>query len=134
MADLSFVVFSEQGEYAAEIHTLLEATGHARVARIVSDPEELAEAVRSVRPDALFADLGLTPHTVIDLIDTIPAPRPLLMVCGPQDGKARHAEDNVKSIEVDQSSVEVESSDSSGFSLASAPTPWMSSSAPPRVA
>lgn len=85
MADLSFVVFSEQGESGAEIQQLLEATGHARVARVVSNPEELVEAVREHRPDAVFADLGLAPHSVIDLIDAIPAPRPQLVVCGPED-------------------------------------------------
>jgi len=85
VADLSFVVFSEQGEYAAEIQQLLEASGHVRVTQVVSNLEELAEAVRARRPDALFADLGLTPHAVIDAIDAIPAPRPMLVVCGPQD-------------------------------------------------
>jgi pilus assembly protein CpaE len=85
VADLSFVVFSEQSEFGAEIRELLEATGHARVARLVSNAEELVEAVREHRPDAVFADLGLAPHSVIDLIDAIPAPRPQLVVCGPQD-------------------------------------------------
>ena len=52
MADLSFVVFSEQSEYGAEVRELLEATGHARVKQVVSNPEELVEAVRNHRPDA----------------------------------------------------------------------------------
>jgi pilus assembly protein CpaE len=41
--------------------------------------------VREHAPDALFADLGLAPHETLDLLDRLPAPRPALVVCGPQD-------------------------------------------------
>jgi len=85
MADLSFVIISDQAESGAEIKKLLEGTGHARVTTVVTHPEDLAEVVRGDRPDALFADLSHFPHEVIEAIDTIPAPRPLLMVSGPQD-------------------------------------------------
>jgi len=85
MADLSFVIISDQAESGAEIKALLEATGHARVTAVVTHPEDLAEAVRNDRPDALFADLGNFPHEVIEAIDGVAAPRPLLMVSGPQD-------------------------------------------------
>jgi len=41
--------------------------------------------VREHAPDVLFADLGLAPHDTLDLLDRLPAPRPALVVCGPQD-------------------------------------------------
>jgi pilus assembly protein CpaE len=85
LADLSFVVFAEQEEVGSELRRRLEATGHADALEQVSDPGALVETVRRQSPDGLFADLGPAPHLVLDLLESIPAPRPLLLVSGPQD-------------------------------------------------
>ncbi len=88
MAQLSFVIFSDDEQSAAELRRMLEAGGHARVRAVVSDRDELAEVVRAQRPDALFVELGRSPHVVLDRLDSIPAPRPRLLVCGPQHESA----------------------------------------------
>lgn len=85
MAELKFIVYSEQDEFGSEIRSRLAASGHVHVAAVVSEAEDLAAAVREHGPDALFADLGLAPHATLDLLDRLPAPRPTLVVCGPQD-------------------------------------------------
>jgi pilus assembly protein CpaE len=85
VAELSFVVYSEQDEFGFEIGQRIESSGHAHVAAVVSDEEELRAALDEHRPDGLFADLGLAPHGVLDLLDTLPAPRPALIVSGPQE-------------------------------------------------
>ena len=85
MAELSFVVFSEQEELAGALAGMLGSTAHAQVTGLATDREGLLSALRSERPDVLLADLGRTPHEVLDLLASIPAPRPLLLLCGPQD-------------------------------------------------
>ncbi len=85
MADIKFLVYSEQDEFGSEIRTRLQSAGHAHVVAVVSDEDALFEALREHQPDALFADLGLCPHDTLDLLDRLPAPRPILAVCGPQE-------------------------------------------------
>lgn len=85
MADLKFVVYSEQDEFGSEIQSRLQAAGHAHVVAVVSDEDALFAALREHKPDALFADLGLAPHDALDLLDRLPAPRPAIAVSGPQD-------------------------------------------------
>jgi pilus assembly protein CpaE len=85
VADIRFLVYSEQDEFGAEIRSRLQSAGHAHVVGVVSDEDALFEALREHQPDALFADLGLCPHDTLDLLDRLPAPRPMLAVCGPQD-------------------------------------------------
>jgi len=85
VADLSFIVFSEESDVGASLAKALEASGHAELRSIASDASELADAVRKHGPDALLVDLGHAPHGVLDLLDRLPAPRPLLVVCGPED-------------------------------------------------
>ncbi len=88
MTQLSFVIYSEDPASATELRRILEASGHAQVRAVVSDPDELPTAVRAHRPDALFAELGRAPHAVLDRLETIAAPRPRLLVCGPQEESA----------------------------------------------
>jgi pilus assembly protein CpaE len=85
VADLIFLVYSEQEEFASEVCTRLNSTGHAQILGVASEEETLKEAVKEHRPDVLFADLGIVPHDVLDLLDRLPAPRPILLVSGPQD-------------------------------------------------
>jgi pilus assembly protein CpaE len=85
VADIKFLVYSEQDEFGSEIRSRLQSAGHAHVVGVVSDEEALFEALREHEPDALFADLGLCPHDTLDLLDRLPAPRPMLAVCGPQE-------------------------------------------------
>ena len=85
MADIKFLVYSEQDEFGSEIRSRLQSAGHAHVLATVSDEDALLGALREHEPDALFADLGLCPHDTLDLLDRLPAPRPMLVVCGPQD-------------------------------------------------
>jgi len=85
VADIKFLVYSEQDEFGSEIRSRLQSAGHAHVVAVVSDEEALFEALREHEPDALFADLGLCPHDTLDLLDRLPAPRPMLAVCGPQE-------------------------------------------------
>jgi pilus assembly protein CpaE len=85
VADIRFLVYSEQDEFGAEIRSRLQSAGHAHVVGVVSDEDALFEALHEHQPDALFADLGLCPHDTLDLLDRLPAPRPMLAVCGPQD-------------------------------------------------
>jgi pilus assembly protein CpaE len=85
VADIKFLVYSEQDEFGSEIRSRLQSAGHAHVVAVVSDEDALFEALRDHQPDALFADLGLCPHDTLDLLDRLPAPRPMLAVCGPQE-------------------------------------------------
>ena len=85
MAELKFVVYSEQDEFATEMRIRLQASGHVHVAAGITEAEDLVAAVREHTPDVLFADLGLAPHETLDLLDRLPAPRPAFVVCGPQD-------------------------------------------------
>lgn len=85
MADIKFLIYSEQDEFGSEIRSRLQSSGHAHVVAVVSEEDALFEALREHEPDALFADLGLAPHDTLDLLDRLPAPRPMLVVCGPQE-------------------------------------------------
>jgi pilus assembly protein CpaE len=85
VADIDFVVYSEQDEFGSEIASRLHSSGHAHVLAVVSEAEALLAALREHEPEALFADLGLAPHDTLDLLDRLPAPRPALVVSGPQD-------------------------------------------------
>jgi pilus assembly protein CpaE len=85
LAQLTFVVFSDRPGFGQDLAATLQSMGHAEVAAVVSEPDELAEAIRACRPEVVFADLGLDPDGVLDLLEEIPAPRPLLLVAGPQE-------------------------------------------------
>ena len=64
----SFVIFSEEPEFASEIEKQIGASGEARVAAVISDPNQLLGALKSEKPEGLFVDLGLQS-------DRRPAPR-----------------------------------------------------------
>jgi pilus assembly protein CpaE len=85
MADLSFIIYAEHEEAAGAISQLLTASGHAVVLGTASDESELSDALRLHRPEVLFFDLGHAPDVVLDIMESIPAPRPQLMVSGPEN-------------------------------------------------
>jgi pilus assembly protein CpaE len=79
----SFVIFSEEPEFASEIEKQISATGEARVATVLSEPDQLLGALKSEKPDGLFVDLGYAPHVVLDLLESLPVELPLTVVSGP---------------------------------------------------
>jgi pilus assembly protein CpaE len=79
----SFVIFSEEPEFAAEIEKQISASSVARVAAVISDPDQLLGALKSEKPEGLFVDLGHAPHVVLDLMESLPAALPLTLVSGP---------------------------------------------------
>jgi pilus assembly protein CpaE len=79
----SFVIFSEEPEFASEIEKQISASGEARVAAVISDPDQLFGALKSEKPEGLFVDLGHAPHVVLDLLESLPVGLPLTVVSGP---------------------------------------------------
>ena len=79
MTQLSFVVATEQ----SGLVELLEQSGRAQVKAVVNEDGDLLSAVARHRPEALLVDLGNEPHGVLELVERIPVPRPLLIVYGP---------------------------------------------------
>jgi pilus assembly protein CpaE len=79
----SFVIFSEEPEFASEIERQIGATGEARVAAVISDADQLLEALKSEKPEGLFVDLGHAPHLVLDLLESLPCELPSTLVAGP---------------------------------------------------
>ncbi len=67
------------------LQDVLEETGHVEVQAVLTRPGTLPEAVRLRRPDLLFVELGEEPEMVLQLLERLPAPRPLLLLAGPQD-------------------------------------------------
>jgi pilus assembly protein CpaE len=82
---LSFVIFSEQEEFAQEMSLRLSKLRNVEVAGIATEIESLVELVKNELPDVLFADLGLAPHVILDQLEGIQIPLPDLLVCGSQD-------------------------------------------------
>jgi pilus assembly protein CpaE len=81
MTQLSFVVATEQ----SGLVELLEQSGRAQVKGVVDETSDLLIAVARHRPEAVLVDLGREPHGVLNLIEQIPVPRPILLVYGPDD-------------------------------------------------
>ena len=79
----SFVIFSEEPEFAAEIEKQILASGHARVAAVVSDQDQLLGTLKTEQPAGLFVDLGHAPHVVLDLLESLRVKLPLTLVSGP---------------------------------------------------
>lgn len=79
----SFVIFSEEPEFAAGIEKQIGISGEARVAAVVNDPDQLLAALKSEKPDGLFVDLGHAPHVVLDLLESLPTGLPPTLVTGP---------------------------------------------------
>lgn len=85
MGQLSFVVFSDSEEACTRSHQLLEESGHAEVLETVTAADALVDALRARRPDALYVDLGKAPEELLDAVEALAPPRPLLVLAGPQD-------------------------------------------------
>jgi DNA-binding NarL/FixJ family response regulator len=81
MTQLSFVVATEQ----SGLVELLEQSGRAQVKAVVNQDGDMLSAVARCRPEALLVDLGDEPSGMLDLLERIPAPRPVLLVYGPDD-------------------------------------------------
>lgn len=87
MAQLSFVIYSEIENVGSELREALTHIGHAEVVATVTTRDELVPALRTFRPDMLFAHLGSEPEAVLDLVERIPAPRPALLLAGADDDR-----------------------------------------------
>lgn len=81
MSQVAFVVLSQD----EGVRDALEALGHAEVAALVRDPAALEPLVRRRRPDALLVDLRFEPRACLEAVARLPAPRPVLLVIGPDD-------------------------------------------------
>ena len=81
MAQLSLVLFSN----SPQLHAEFEEIAHVELTEWVRDANDLHGVVRRRSPDVLFVDLGEDPEGLLDVLDGIPAPRPLLLVAGPED-------------------------------------------------
>ncbi|MEN8185354.1 MAG: P-loop NTPase [Myxococcota bacterium] len=81
MTQLSFVVATEQ----SGLVELLEQSGRADVKAVVNEDGDLLSAVARCRPEAVLVDLGDEPGGMLDTLERIPAPRPVLLVYGPDD-------------------------------------------------
>jgi len=79
----SFVIFSEEPEFAAEIEKQILASGQARVAAVVSDQDQLLGTLKTEQPAGLFVDLGHAPHVVLDLLESLRVKLPSTLVSGP---------------------------------------------------
>jgi len=84
----SFVIFSEEPEFAAEIEKQISSTGAARVAAVITDPDQLLDALKFEKPNGLFVDLGHAPHIILDLLESLPTALPLTVVAGPRSESA----------------------------------------------
>jgi pilus assembly protein CpaE len=81
MSQLSCAVFSATDELESE----LAQVGHLEVVARTSELGALREVVRRSQPAVLFVDLGEEPDATLDELEQLPAPRPLLVVSGPED-------------------------------------------------
>jgi pilus assembly protein CpaE len=81
MSQLSCAVFSATDELESE----LAQVGHLEVVARASELGTLREVVRRSQPAVLFVDLGREPDATLDALEQLPAPRPLLVVSGPED-------------------------------------------------
>jgi MinD-like ATPase involved in chromosome partitioning or flagellar assembly len=81
MSQLNCAVFSSTGELEAT----LEQLGHLQVVARTSKLDDLCDVVRRSQPSVLFIDLGEDPDAALDELELLPAPRPLLVVSGPED-------------------------------------------------
>lgn len=81
MSQLTFVILSQD----EDLRNLLETAGHAEVVALVRDPAALEPLVRRRRPDCLLVDLRSGAQAALDAVARLPAPRPVLLVIGPDD-------------------------------------------------
>jgi pilus assembly protein CpaE len=88
MAEMTFVVFSDQEEVGEILSKRLEETGRVKVAQIVEDPQALEGAVKQHRAAGIFVEFGRAPHLILDALESISGPRPLPLGAGPDDDPA----------------------------------------------
>ncbi len=81
MAQLSLVIVSAR----ARLREVFEETGHVEVQVVLPEAAGLLGALRRHRPDALYVDLGTDPEGTLELLERLPAPRPILLLAGPQE-------------------------------------------------
>ncbi len=85
MGQLSFLICADSEVSTDAIRHVLEMTGHARVGATIVDPASLAAEVEAHRPDALLGAFCGNPNGMLEAMEQLPAPRPLLVICGPQE-------------------------------------------------
>jgi pilus assembly protein CpaE len=51
----------------------------------IAEASEFAASVGTHKPDAILVDLGHAPHAVLDMVESLSAPRPEFLACGPED-------------------------------------------------
>jgi pilus assembly protein CpaE len=86
VGDLSFIVYGPSGDASAELAQLLEDTGHAQVIAKLENLEELSDLISVSNVDALLLDLRHAEiERVLELLESLPTPRPLLLIRGPAD-------------------------------------------------
>jgi pilus assembly protein CpaE len=79
----SFVIFAEEVQFASVIEKQISASGEARVAAVIDDPEQLLEVLKAEKPEGLFVELGHAPHVVLDMLESFPGDLPMTVVAGP---------------------------------------------------
>lgn len=85
MGEISFLVCSPSEASGGTIVAGLEASGHARVAGVIAEPDALGDEVRARRVDAVFVRLAENAEDVLGALEQLPAPRPMILMSGPQD-------------------------------------------------
>jgi pilus assembly protein CpaE len=80
---LSSVILCEDDQFAARI----ERTPGIELRRRLSRTDELPDAVQEEAPDVLFLDLGDEPDAVLEHVEKLDAPAPLLVFCGPDQSE-----------------------------------------------
>jgi pilus assembly protein CpaE len=89
MKRLSFLILS--GRHQLEIDLVnelkpgLHETGRAQVDAVLTDPTELHDCVARCQPDVVLIEIGEDATTPLDQYEKLAAPRPLLMISGPQE-------------------------------------------------
>jgi pilus assembly protein CpaE len=79
---LSFAIYADRDEVRRELHDRVGETGEAEVVASLREPGELREAVTNQRPDVLLVDLGQQPEGLLDRLESLPTPRPVLLFVG----------------------------------------------------
>lgn len=79
--ELTFVVV---GEDVAIVDFLVQ-TGRAAVKATAIGSIDLVDTVAEACPEAILVDLGSEPMAVLDQVERLPAPRPVLLVLGPDE-------------------------------------------------
>ena len=85
MSLLSFIVYSRNSEIQLRISEELESTELAEVWAVLATASDLEAALRTQRIDGVYLDVAADPEPIFKLIESLPAPRPALVLGGPAD-------------------------------------------------